>query len=118
MHVRKVDPSTATPALDKLHGLYNSAGRHQWTPKIPNLLAEAGFADVKLTEVGDAPYIARAFNEQHMLTIEEIAAGMAKVGNKELANRILRLVEDAHVESLKGAALCIPRVVVVAQKPL
>ncbi|KAF1961850.1 S-adenosyl-L-methionine-dependent methyltransferase [Byssothecium circinans] len=118
MHIRKVDPAIDSPALDQLYDLCNSLGRHEWTMQIPELLSEAGFEHARLTEVGDAPYIARAFNEQHMLTMEEIAAGMIRVGKKELANRVLTWVGEAHAESVNGAVLCIPRVVVVARKPL
>ncbi|CAI6267854.1 unnamed protein product [Periconia digitata] len=118
MHVRKVNLAIASPALDQLYELCNSFGRHEWTLQIPELLAEAGFEQARLTEVGDAPHFARAFNEQHMMTMEEIAEGMARLGKTELANRTLRLIRDAHPESVNGATLCIPRVVVVARKPL
>lgn len=118
MHVSKVDPSMASPALDQLYDLCNSFGRHEWTLRIPELLSEGGFEQAKMTEIGDAPSMAHAFNEQHMLTMEEIAAGMARVGKGEMRDRMLKLVEEAHAESVNGAALCIPRVVVVARKPL
>lgn len=118
MHIRKVDPTIASPALDQLYELCDSFGRHEWTLKIPELLVKAGFEQADMTEVGDAPYMARAFNEQHMLTMEEMSSGMMRLGKTELANRMMRLVADAHAEAMNGATLCIPRIVVVARKPL
>jgi hypothetical protein len=118
MHIRKVDHSIASSAMDQLYDLCYSSGRHDWTLKIPEMLAEAGFENVKLTEIGDAPCLARAFNEQHMLTVEEMATGMARAGKREMAVRMLKLVGDAHSEAVKGVALCIPRIVVLGRNPL
>lgn len=66
-----------------------------------------------MEHLGDRPDLVRAFNEQHLLPMEEFAAGLAKVGKTEAAARFHRLIEEAYHESTTGAALCISRVFVV-----
>ncbi|KAF2656070.1 S-adenosyl-L-methionine-dependent methyltransferase [Lophiostoma macrostomum CBS 122681] len=118
MHVRKIDDSIASPAMDQLRDICYSSGRQDWTLQIPELLSEAGFADTKMTEFGDPTYLARTFNELHMLTIEEMASGVARTGKRELAVRMQTLIGDANSEAINGVVLCIPRIVVVARRPL
>ncbi|GAB1311029.1 Methyltransferase domain-containing protein [Madurella fahalii] len=118
MTVKKVDPSQQTPALDQLRDWSWADGRHDWTVKLPQFMTEEGFEDAKAYFFGDPPELARAFNEQHLLTAEEFAEGLAKLGKQEAASRYFKLVADAYDESVAGAALCVPRVVCVARKPL
>ncbi|KAF2114305.1 UMTA methyltransferase family protein [Lophiotrema nucula] len=118
MRVRKVNPAIASPALDEIHSLCYSGGRHDWTLTIPEMLAEEEFTNTSMTKFGDKPGLARAFNDQHMLTMEEFAAGMIRVGKHDVANKAFDLIGKAHGESVRGATLCIPRIVVVAHKPL
>lgn len=118
MHVRKIDPGLASPALDEIRTLCYSEGRHDWTLNIPDMLEEGDFEQVNMTHFGDSPSLARAFNDQHMLTMDEFAAGMVREGKPEVARRVSNLVAKAYGEAVQGAYLCIPRVVVVARKPL
>ncbi|KAK4113327.1 hypothetical protein N656DRAFT_778088 [Canariomyces notabilis] len=118
MSVKKADPNLNTPALDQLRDWSWADGRHDWTVKLDQFIAEEGFQDVKAEFIGDPPELARAFNEQHLLTAEEFAEGLVKLGKKEVASKYFSLVEEAYNESAAGAALSVPRVVCVARKPL
>lgn len=118
MDVKKVDPSVPTPALDQLRAWSWAEGRHDWTVRLPQFLAEEGFHDATIDYYGDSPPLARAFSEQHLLTAEEFAEGLVKLGKPEVASKYFRIVEDACNETMAGAALCVPRVVCVARKPL
>lgn len=116
--IKKVLPTLATPALDALASWSAAGGRHDWTVELPKFLAEEGFADAGIEFVGEGTELARPFNEQHLLTAEEFAEGLVKLGREEAAGKYFRLVEEAYEEEVKGAALCVPRVVCVARKPL
>ncbi|OTA64768.1 hypothetical protein K449DRAFT_411371 [Hypoxylon sp. EC38] len=116
--VKKVDPNAQTPALDQLRQWSWAEGLRDWTVKLPQFFTEEGFRDVKIDFVGDSLELAKAFNEQHLLTAEEFAEGLVKLGKQEAASKYFRLVEEAYEESMTGAALCVPRVVCIGQKPL
>nr|URT29631.1 AmpA [Beauveria felina] len=116
--VKKVDPKLQAPALDQLLDWSCAEGRHDWTVKLPQFLADEGFHDTTIDFYGDGPELARAFNDQHLLTVEEFAEGLAKLGKTEAAAKYFQLLEDAYGESIAGAALCVPRIVCVARKPL
>ena len=70
MSVEKVDPNLQTPALDQLREWSWADGRHDWTVRLPEFCTEEGFQDAKADFFGDPPELARAFNEQHLLTAE------------------------------------------------
>lgn len=116
--VRKVDPAQSTPALDELKVWSQADGRHDWTVNLPKFCAEVGFVESKVHFVGDPPELSRAFNEQHLLTADEFAQGLVKLGKGDVATKYFRIVEEAYSESIGGAALCVPRVVCTARKPL
>lgn len=118
MCIKKVDPGLQAPALEQLREWSWADGRHDWTTQLPRFFAEEGFHDSKIDYVGDSPELTRAFNEQHLLTAEEFAEGLVKLGKPEAAAKYFRLVQEAYEESIAGAALCVPRVVCVGQKPL
>jgi len=117
MHVKKVDATISAPALEQLREMSYANGRYNWVLKLPDFIAEEGFQDVKMVKFGDPDELIRAFNEQHLLTMEMFAWTLARSGKKEAAEKFFQLVRDGYQESTKGAALCIPRIVCVAQKP-
>ena len=116
MCVRKDDVTVNAPALDELRKLCHSNGKYDWSIQIAEFLTKEGFEDAKLEYFGDSKEIARAFNDQHMLTMDEFAIMMAKTGQSEMARNIYQLIGDACREATKGATLCIPRVVCTAHK--
>ncbi|KAM4065219.1 methyltransferase [Hirsutella rhossiliensis] len=118
MSVKKVDPNPQAPALEQLRDWSRAEGRHEWTVRLPQFFIEEGFHDATIDFFGDRPELARAFNDQHLLTVEEFAEGLAKLGKPEAASNYFGLVEKAYNESVAGAALCVPRIVCVARKPL
>lgn len=118
MSVKKVDPALLTPGLDQLRDWSWAGGRHDWTVRLAEFAAEEGFVNTKIEFVGDGLELARAFNDQHLLTAEEFAQGLAKLGNGEMAAKYFGIVEKAYKESVRGAALCVPRVVCTARAPL
>lgn len=118
MCVKKVDPNLQAPALDQLREWSWAEGRHDWTIQLPQFFTEEGFHDAKIDYFGDSPELIRAFNEQHLLTAEEFAEGLVKLGKPEAASKYFRLIQEAYNESVAGAALCVPRIICVAQKPL
>ncbi|KAI0868434.1 hypothetical protein GGS24DRAFT_482398 [Hypoxylon argillaceum] len=115
--VKKADPALLTPALDALRDWSHAGGRHDWTIRLDDFCAEEGLVDTKIEHYGDPPELARAFNDQHLLTAEEFAAGLAKHGKVEEASRYSRLIQEGYSESVSGAALCVPRVVCLARNP-
>jgi len=117
MHVKKVDPSVSAPALEGLRKKSYADGRFDWTLKLPEFPAEEGFEDAKMDYFGDPDELIRAFNEQHLMTMELFAMKLVRTEMKEAGEEILRLVREGYPESTKGAALCIPRIVCVARKP-
>lgn len=116
MYVKKDDASTKAPALDELRNLCYSNGKYDWSVQIPKFLAEEGFRDIRFEYIGDSKEMARAFNDQHMLTMEEFATMMAKSGRKEMASNMYQLIGEACCEATKGTTLCIPRIVCTARK--
>ncbi|KAI8931408.1 hypothetical protein NX059_011738 [Plenodomus lindquistii] len=118
MSIKKVDATQQTPALDQLRDWSWAGGRHDWTVKLPEFFLDEGFQDARADFVGDPLGLARAFNDQHLLTAEEFAQGLVKLGKPDAAKKYFELVEEAYKESALGAALCVPRVVCTARKPL
>ena len=116
MSVKTIDPSVEAPSLNQLREMSYANGRHDWVLQIPRFACEVGFEDVNLYHFGDGNELARAFNEQHLLTMEEFAVNLTKIGEHDGASRFHRLVRDGYRESMKGAAFCIPRIVCVARK--
>ncbi|MCJ1275035.1 hypothetical protein MMC21_002835 [Puttea exsequens] len=116
MCVKKEDTNVQAPALEGLWNLCHADGKYDWSVHIPSFLIEEGFQGAKLESFGDRQDMARAFNDQHMLTMEEFATTMAKIGQKDMARNIQRLISDAFLEATYGATLCIPRVVCIARK--
>ncbi|PQE22943.1 UMTA methyltransferase family protein [Rutstroemia sp. NJR-2017a BBW] len=53
----------------------------------------------------------------HLLTMNEFASSLMRIGKVDAAHTFYRLIEDGYKESTAGAALCIPRIVCVGQKP-
>ncbi|KAF4625371.1 hypothetical protein G7Y89_g12797 [Cudoniella acicularis] len=118
MHVKKVEPSLDSPALEQLRQMCWADGRHDWTIQLPHFLTEGRFLDAKLERFGDPTELIRAFNEQHLFTMEVFAVALVKAGKQDAAAAFYKVIGDSYRESITGAALCIPRVVCVAQKSL
>lgn len=116
MHVKRPDPELKTPALDQIREMSWANGRQDWTVKLPDFLQEAGFQDAKLQYFGDEDRLVRAFNEQHLLTMDEFASSLLKMGKMDAAKKWYELIEQGYQESTTGAALCIPRLVCIARK--
>lgn len=114
--VTKADPELSTPALDGLREWSSAGGRHDWAAHLGDFMSQEGFVDCETDFIGDPIALSRAFNDQHLLTAEEFAEGLAKLGKTETAARYFQLIEEAYKESAQGAALCVPRVVCVARK--
>lgn len=117
MHVKKVDPHVPAPALEKLRDMSWADGRHDWTLQLPEFMTEEGFEDATMECFGDGDEMIRAFHEQHLLTMDEFATSLTKMGKIEAAETFYQLIREGYRESTTGAALCIPRIVCVARKP-
>ncbi|QKX54345.1 uncharacterized protein TRUGW13939_01431 [Talaromyces rugulosus] len=116
MHVKKVDPSVLAPALDEICTLSYSSGRHDWLLSLPEMLEAEGFQHAQLHHYSEGPAMTRAFNDLHMLTMDEFAGSLMRLGKTEAAENLYRLIREVYQESVGGAALCIPRIVVVARR--
>ncbi|KAL8715402.1 MAG: hypothetical protein Q9220_000735 [cf. Caloplaca sp. 1 TL-2023] len=122
MSVKHALPSSPSPsivimpALEQLRSMCWAGGRHDWILDLDARAREVGFDEICLERCGDPDVLVRAFNEQHLLTMEEFAVQLLKVGKKDEANVFYKVIADAYRESLAGAALCIPRVVCVGRK--
>lgn len=117
IHVKKPNNMTEAPALEELRTACYSNGRHDWTRDLPHLLAQSGFQTPKLHWYDETPELVRAFNDQHLMTMEEFAARLTQTGQHAGAADFRRIIAQSYQECLNGAALSMPRVVVVAQRP-
>ncbi|KAL8743952.1 MAG: hypothetical protein Q9190_003748 [Brigantiaea leucoxantha] len=115
MCVKRVSQNIPSPALDKLREMSWSGGRHDWILTLAELAAECGFVNTKMFSYGDEDALVRAFNEQHLLTMDEFALNLRQIGKQEEAAAFFEVIEAAYHESLVGSALCIPRVICVGQ---
>ena len=118
MCLKRVDPSVQGPALEKLREMSWSNGRHDWLLQLPEYMADEGMKGASIHLFGDDSHLVRAFNEQHLLMMDEFASGLVKVGKTEGAKVFYNIINSSYQESLHGAALCIPRMVCVGRKPL
>ncbi|KAK2616874.1 hypothetical protein QQS21_000252 [Conoideocrella luteorostrata] len=116
--IKKVNPDQQTLALDQLREWSRADSQHDWTVQFADFCIEEGFIDAKIDFFEDGNELARAFNDQHLLITEEFAQSLGELGHSKLAAKYLSLVEEAYDESVAGGALCVPRVVCVARKPL
>ncbi|KAE8319488.1 hypothetical protein BDV41DRAFT_560184 [Aspergillus transmontanensis] len=117
MKIKKVSPSVLAPALEEIRVASYAHGRHDWVLDLPRLLTRAGFQGAKLDYYDEGPELIRAFNDQHLLTMEEFASKLMQNGQAEAAASFLKLIQAGYQECVDGAALSIPRVVVVAKRP-
>ena len=117
-HVKRVSPAIPSPSLDAIIDMTRSGGRHDWVAALPAILTEGGFVDTTLESWDDPAELYRALTDQHLLTMEEFASGLVRIGKKEAAGEVREMVREGYKESLRGAALCYPRVFCVARKPL
>ena len=116
MHVKRVTPDTPAPSLDGIIEMSKAGGRYDWAVNLPKLLTGEGFVEAELDEFGDPTEMCRALNDQHLMTMTEFASSLLKNGKGEAANKVLDMVREGYKESLRGAAICYPRVCCVARK--
>ena len=117
MRVKRVSSEMPTPAFDQLREMIWSHGRYDWLLKLADLATRSGFVDAKIHLYGDRDDLVRAFNDQHLMTMDEFALHLTGIGKKDEALAFHKVVENAYQESLNGAAICIPRVVCTGRKP-
>ncbi|KAJ5911454.1 uncharacterized protein N7473_000757 [Penicillium subrubescens] len=115
-HVRKADPTLATPAFDRLRQFVYSSGRHDWVLNLPVLLAQNGFAEPQLEHFQDRVDLGTANGGQHLATMDEFVLSLEKKDMVDDAENIRQLLRDVAVEAVHGVALSMPRVVVIARK--
>ncbi|KAE8140097.1 hypothetical protein BDV38DRAFT_280563 [Aspergillus pseudotamarii] len=85
MKIKKVNPSVQAPALEEIRAASYANGRHDWVLDLPRLLNVAGFQDAKLDYYDEGPELVRAFNDQHLMTMEEFASKLMQNGKAEAA---------------------------------
>lgn len=118
MSIMKADPNLQAPALEQVRDWSWADGRHDWTVRLPQFLTDEGFCNATIDFFGDSPDLRRAFTDQHLLTIEEFAEGLSKLGKPEAASKYFNIIEKAHEESINGNVICVPRIICTARKPL
>ncbi|KAA8568628.1 hypothetical protein EYC84_007639 [Monilinia fructicola] len=96
MHVKKLHHEVQAPALEKIREMSGANGRHDWTVELPDFLREAGFQDVTIQFFGDEDRLVRAFNEQHLLTMDEFAPSLVKMGKVDAAKKFLELIQQGY----------------------
>lgn len=116
MHVKRASPDVVSPSLDAIIDMSHSGGRHDWLVKLPEMLSKQGFVEASIEEFDDPVELCRAFNDQHLMTMEEFAEGLAKAGKQGPSEKVLEVVRNGYHESTKGAAICYPRVCCIAKK--
>ncbi|KAI1809058.1 hypothetical protein GGS20DRAFT_399389 [Poronia punctata] len=115
--VKKADPSQQTPGLDGLVEWFGSQNPYLWTVRLAEFLADVGFTETKTELISDPPGYERAFNELHLLTAEELADSIAKLGDPKVAAKYYDMIEKANEESAEGAVVYLPRLVCTGRKP-
>ncbi|KAM5432420.1 hypothetical protein MferCBS31731_007434 [Microsporum ferrugineum] len=117
MCVKNADPTSEAPVLTELLKLWYSDGHYNWTRALPQLLREGGF-QVPIDEYFDTKTeLVKAFHDLHLLTLDEFALAIIRMGKHEAAAQIFKMVSDSVEEHRRGASLSIPQLVVVAIKP-
>ena len=114
--VKAIKPDLKTPALRDLRELVYSQGRNDWTLQLAEIVKESFFEDARLYHFSDELELTKANGEQHLLTMEEFATRLRKIGKKVEAAELEQLIDRVYEEFLRGAALSMPRVVCVARK--
>ncbi|TGO54450.1 hypothetical protein BCON_0107g00330 [Botryotinia convoluta] len=117
MHVKTPSSSIQAPALQQIRTMSWANGRYDWTRRIPSFLKDVGFEEIDLQNFGDEDRLVRAFNEQHLLTMEEFADSLMRIRKGEAAEMWWELIERGQREAEEGNTLCIPRVVCRGKKP-
>ncbi|TGO89254.1 hypothetical protein BPOR_0117g00020 [Botrytis porri] len=118
MHVKTSSSSALqAPALQQIRTMSWANDRYDWTLRITWFLKDAGFEEIDLQSSGDEDRLVRAFNEQHLLTMEEFADSLMGMGKEEAAEMWWGLIERGEREAEQGNELCIPRVVCRGRKP-
>ncbi|KAF7949173.1 hypothetical protein EAE96_008341 [Botrytis aclada] len=117
MHVKTSSSSVQAPALQQIRTKSWANGRYDWTLQIGSFLKDAGFEEIDVQNFGDEDRLVRAFNEQHLLTMEEFADSLMRIGKEDVAEMWWGLIERGEREAEEGNALCIPRVVCRGKKP-
>ncbi|TGO21861.1 hypothetical protein BPAE_0196g00140 [Botrytis paeoniae] len=116
IHVKTPSYTLQAPALQQIRTISWANGRYDWTRRIPSFLKDTGFEEIDLQNFGDEDRLVRAFNEQHLLTMEEFADSLMRIGKREAAEMWWGLIERGEREAEEGNALCIPRVVCRGKK--
>ncbi|RAK99398.1 uncharacterized protein BO80DRAFT_426398 [Aspergillus ibericus CBS 121593] len=116
-HVRRIDPTHATPAFDRLREFVYSKGRHDWVMRLDEILTREGFVDAHLHHFTDRRDLIMANGHQHLMTMLEFAGSLKAKGMAPEARDLEALLAEVSVEAARGAALSMPRVVCVARKP-
>lgn len=96
MKIKKVNPSVEAPALEAIRIASHANGRHDWVLDLPRLLNKAGFQDAKLDYYDEGPDLVRAFNDQHLLTMEEFASKLMQNGRAEAAASFVKLIQAGY----------------------
>lgn len=115
-HVKNVNKSLQTPALQELRDILDYRDRNDWQLQLDVIANKEGFEDARLYHFGDRLDMTKANNELILVGFEELASRLDRADTKEEASKIYQLLQAAYKECLKGAAICIPRVVCVARK--
>lgn len=116
-HVITADESVEAPALQDLRNTMYSDGRQDWALQLPEISSAEGLQDAELYRYEDRTELLRANCEQRLLVMDEYASRLVQIGKNEEASRLYRIIHDAYEETMRGAALVVPRIVCVAKKP-
>lgn len=115
-HVKTIDKTLQTPALDEFREMVYSRGRHDWPLQLDVILNEEGFEDARLHHFEDCLELVRANGENLLLVWDEFASRLAKAGNKDEASKIYQIIQAVYEEFIKGAVISVPKLVCVARK--
>lgn len=65
-------------------------------------MRKEGFVEVEVEKFGDEDVMVKAFNEQHLLTMEDFAASLVKMEKKKAAEEFYKTIGEAYEESTSG----------------
>ncbi|KAF5867074.1 hypothetical protein ETB97_006920 [Aspergillus alliaceus] len=90
---------------------------YDWMLDLLRFLVQVVFVEPMLESYGEELDIARAFSSQKLMAKEKHATGIAHRDEHGQPERVRQLVRDASQDSLHGAVLSVPKVVIVARRP-
>ncbi|KAL9074668.1 MAG: hypothetical protein Q9157_004297 [Trypethelium eluteriae] len=112
----RADPAAEAPAPTMVRFLSVLEQKGKWVERLAEVMEEAGMQEARLWRYEERKDLAKQFFENNLMKDEEMANGALR-GTEE-GRRLGDIVEKMWDESREGVAVCTPKVVITATKPM